>query len=65
MEEKVLQFEALLESFKEDYEKFMEKNNKTAATRARKSLQEIRNLAKDTRDEINKVKKERETQAVG
>lgn len=65
MEEKVLQFESLLQTFKEDYEKFMEKNNKTAATRARKALQEIRNLAKETRDEINEVKKERETQAVG
>jgi len=54
------QFETLLESFKEDYEKFMEKGNKTAATRARKALQEIRNLAKDTRDEISKTKRERE-----
>jgi hypothetical protein len=54
------QFEALISSFKEDYEKFMDKGNKTAATRARKSLQEIRNLAKDTRDEISRTKRERE-----
>jgi ElaB/YqjD/DUF883 family membrane-anchored ribosome-binding protein len=56
--EKVTEFENLVQSFKEDYEKFMEKGNKTAGTRARKTLQEIRNLAKDTRDEISNTKKE-------
>jgi hypothetical protein len=56
--EKLTEFENLLESFKEDYTKFMEKGNKTAATRARKALQEIRNLAKETRDEISNTKKE-------
>lgn len=56
----VEKFESLLESFKDDYEKFMEKGNKTAGTRARKTLQEIRNLAKDTRDEISKTRRERE-----
>lgn len=56
----VEKFESLLTSFKDDYEKFMEKGNKTAGTRARKTLQEIRNLAKDTRDEISKTRRERE-----
>ncbi len=56
--EKVVEFENLVQTFKEDYEKFMEKGNKTAGTRARKILQEIRNLAKDTRDEISNTKKE-------
>jgi ElaB/YqjD/DUF883 family membrane-anchored ribosome-binding protein len=56
--EKVEQFEELLTSFKDDYEKFVEKGNKTAGTRARKALQEIRNLAKETRDEISKTKRE-------
>jgi hypothetical protein len=55
---RVTEFEALLEAFKEDYVKFTEKGNKTAATRARKALQEIRNLAKDVRDEISKTKRE-------
>ena len=32
--------------------------NKSAGTRARKTLQDIRNLAKDTRDEISNTKKE-------
>jgi hypothetical protein len=56
--EKVSQFETLLTSFKEDYEKFIDKGNKAAGTRARKTLQEIRNLAKDTRDEISNTKRE-------
>jgi hypothetical protein len=56
--ERVTEFENLLISFKEDYEKFVDKGNKTAGTRARKTLQEIRNLAKDTRDEISNTKRE-------
>jgi len=56
--EKVTEFETLLQTFKEDYEKFVEKGNKTAGTRARKTLQEIRNLAKDTRDEISNTKRD-------
>ena len=56
--EKLTEFEKLFETLKEDYSKFIEKGNKTAGTRARKTLQEIRNLAKDTRDEISNVKKE-------
>jgi hypothetical protein len=54
---RVTEFETLLENFRDDYNKFMEKGNKAAATRARKSLQEIRNLAKDVRDEISETKK--------
>ena len=57
--EKVIELENLVKSFKEDYEKFLEKGNSTAGTRARKILQDIRNLAKDTRDEISNTKKQR------
>lgn len=56
--EKVTELENLVTSFKEDYEKFIEKGNKTAGTRARKTLQDIRNLAKDTRDEISNTKRQ-------
>tara|TARA_R110002126_G_scaffold280940_1_gene428556 strand:- start:205 stop:387 length:183 start_codon:yes stop_codon:yes gene_type:complete len=45
-------------TFEDDYSKFQEKGNKTAGTRARKSLQEIRNFAKDVRMEISEAKKE-------
>jgi hypothetical protein len=57
--EKVTEMENLFISFKEEYEKFIKKGNKTAGTRARKFLQDIRNLAKETRDDISKTKKEK------
>ena len=47
----------LVSTFEEAYTKFVEKGNKTAATRARKTLQDIRNLSKDVRVEINEAKK--------
>jgi len=61
--ERIQEFESLLETFKENYEKFMDKNNNTAGTRARKALQEMRNLAKETRDDISKTRKDREVVA--
>lgn len=48
---------ALVTEFEADYTKFSEKGNKAAGTRARKSLQDIRNLAKDIRTEISEAKK--------
>jgi vacuolar-type H+-ATPase subunit H len=60
--EKVIELENLVNAFKEEYVKFIEKGNKTAGTRARKALQDIRNLAKDTRDEISDTKKQMITQ---
>jgi hypothetical protein len=48
---------ALVSEFEADYSKFSEKGNKAAGTRARKSLQDIRNLAKDIRTEISDAKK--------
>ena len=50
--------EMLVEGFKSEYGKFTEKGNKAAATRARKHLQDIRNLAKELRDDISNTKKE-------
>lgn len=60
--EKLNELENLLKMLREDYEKFIDKGNKTAGTRARKTLQEIRNLAKETRDEISNTKKQMITQ---
>ena len=48
---------ALVAEFEADYTKFSEKGNTAAGTRARKSLQDIRNLAKDIRTEISDAKK--------
>lgn len=45
--------------FESDYARFSEKGNKAAGTRARKALQEIRNLAKDIRTEISDSKKQK------
>jgi hypothetical protein len=56
--EKVVELENLVKLFTEEYTKFIEKGNKTAGTRARKALQDIRNLAKDTRDEISNTKRQ-------
>lgn len=50
-------FKELVSEFETDYLKFTEKGNKTAGTRARKALQEIRNLSKDIRTEISSAKK--------
>jgi len=50
---------ALVSEFEADYIKFSEKGNKAAGTRARKALQEIRNLSKDIRTEISDAKKEK------
>lgn len=50
-------FKELVSEFETDYLKFTEKGNKTAGTRARKALQEIRNLSKDIRTEISSTKK--------
>jgi hypothetical protein len=47
----------LVSEFEADFTKFSEKGNKAAGTRARKALQDIRNLAKDIRTEISEAKK--------
>jgi len=50
---------SLVSEFEADYTKFSDKGNKAAGTRARKSLQELRNLAKEIRTEISTSKKEK------
>jgi len=45
-----------VEIFKQEYEKF-ERGNKSAGTRARKSLQTIKKIAQDLRVEIQESKK--------
>lgn len=46
-----------VESFVENYDKFDQKGNASAGTRARKALQEIRTLAFELRKEISERKK--------
>ncbi len=45
-----------LHIYVENNEKFVEKQNKAAATRARKALSELTKLAKERRKEIQEVK---------
>ena len=49
-------FFALVEQFKDDYEKFLTIGNKAAGTRARKALSEISKLCKSLRFEIQQQK---------
>ncbi|HKJ44313.1 MAG TPA: hypothetical protein VJ991_00675 [Balneolales bacterium] len=49
---------SLVEDMESDMDKFYNKGNKTAGTRARKSLQELKNMAQDIRVEIQTMKKD-------
>lgn len=49
---------SLMADLEEDMEKFYEKGNKAAGTRARKQLQELKKLAQDIRLHIQAVKNE-------
>lgn len=59
MEERVTleQLIALLEEARLDYQKFYEKGNKTAATRLRKSFQDVSKLCKVAREQVLEHKK--------
>jgi hypothetical protein len=59
MEEKVTieQLITLLEEAKVDYHKFYVKGNKAAATRLRKSLQDVSKLCKTSREQVLEHKK--------
>ena len=50
------QLDALLESLKEDFDKFYDKGNKAAGTRVRKGMLEMKNLAQDIRKEVQEIK---------
>ena len=52
------QLQSILDTSKEDFEKFFVKNNKAAGTRVRKAMQEIKNLAQDIRKEVQDMKNE-------
>lgn len=50
------QLQSLLDSAKDDFEKFYEKDNQAAGTRVRKAMQELKNLAQDIRVEVQEKK---------
>jgi hypothetical protein len=55
---RVSELQTLVESVSSEMEKFYEKGNKAAGTRARKGLQDLKKLAQDIRLEIQAKKNE-------
>lgn len=53
---RVSELQTLVESVSSEMEKFYEKGNKAAGTRARKGLQDLKKLAQDIRLEIQAKK---------
>ncbi|MAL17134.1 MAG: histone H1 [Balneola sp.] len=53
---RVEEIKNLLDETTEEMEKFYEKGNKAAGTRARKGLQELKKLAQEIRLEIQEIK---------
>ena len=53
---RVSDLQALVESVSSEMEKFYDKGNKAAGTRARKGLQDLKKLAQDIRLEIQSQK---------
>jgi hypothetical protein len=47
---------SLVDSLEEDMDKFYNKGNKTAGTRARKTLQDLKKLAQEIRIDIQEAK---------
>lgn len=54
--EKFNQLKELVASMEADAEKFYVKNSGAAGTRVRKTLQEIKTLAQDIRNEVTEIK---------
>lgn len=52
------QLKSLIADLETDMEKFYEKGNKAAGTRARKKLQDLKNIAQEIRLEIQNIKNE-------
>lgn len=46
----------LVQSFEKDFVKFYEKGNKSAGTRVRKSMNELKRKAQDIRKEVQEIK---------
>lgn len=50
----------LVKSFEPDFQKFYEKGNKSAGTRLRKHMNELKKFAQDVRMEVQSIKKSEE-----
>ncbi len=47
---------ALVQSFEKDFQKFYEKGNKSAGTRVRKAMNELKRKAQEIRKEVQEIK---------
>lgn len=47
----------LIQTFQKDFEKFYEKGNKSAGTRVRKHMAELKRKAQEIRNEVQEMKK--------
>ena len=56
--EKYVKLKQIILEAEEDFSKFFEKDNKAAGTRARKAMQEVKNIAQDIRKDIQAMKNE-------
>jgi len=56
--EKFNELKTLVESLNDDVTKFSEKGNKSAGTRLRQGMQELKRLAQEIRVEVSAAKKE-------
>ncbi|MEM8901324.1 MAG: histone H1 [Bacteroidota bacterium] len=56
--EKYVKLKQIILDAEEDFSKFFEKDNKAAGTRARKAMQEVKNLAQEIRKDIQSMKNE-------
>lgn len=54
--DKFNQLKDIVTGIEDDFVKFYDKENKAAGTRARKAMQDLRNLAQDIRKEIQEIK---------
>jgi len=53
---RIEEVKSLMTELEEDMEKFYDKGNKAAGTRARKQLQDLKKLAQDIRNDIQHIK---------
>lgn len=50
------ELQEMLASFEKDFEKFYDKGNKSAGTRVRKAMNDLKRLAQDIRKEVQEMK---------
>ena len=56
--EKYSKLKELVVAIEDDFNKFYDKGNKAAGTRARKAMQDVKTLAQDIRNEVQAMKNE-------